>query len=96
MPSADFHKVYIKIESQTKIFTRCIEQDLGEVFSSASGICAAAAYTIQNGLTEKKLQIQTRGSKIMNHTIEIAWDGEGKPMLQGSRFTKSFEGILDL
>jgi diaminopimelate epimerase len=95
-PAADYTKVFVKLHSESSVFIKAIEPEVGEVFSSASAICATTAYCIANGLTAQKIYVETRGSRILAEKIEMTWGGAGKPILQSGKFTKIFTGSIDI
>lgn len=89
-------KVFIQLQGDNNIFIRTIEANVGEVFTSSSSIAASAVYCIHNGLTEQKISVQTRGSKILDERIEITWAGNGSAMIQSGKYTKVFLGQIDI
>jgi diaminopimelate epimerase len=89
-------KVFIQQQGDNNIFIRSIEANVGEVFTSSSSIAASAVYCIHNGLTEQKLSVQTRGSKILDERIEITWAGDGNSMIQSGKYNKVFSGQIDI
>jgi diaminopimelate epimerase len=92
----EFNINYVKINSKTEIFVRTIERGVGETLSCGSGVCASVAYCITQNLTEKIVKVITRGSDIMSSSLEVAWEGSGKPMLQAGSFTNVFEGEIEI
>ena len=95
-PDPEFNVHYVQVRARDDIFVRSIERGAGETMCCGSGACACAAYCITKGLTDKVMKVFTRGSDIMGDSLQVNWDGEGKPMLLGGGYTFVFTGEIEI
>lgn len=95
-PSDEYNIQYFQVRSNKEVFMRSIEKGTGETLSCGSGTCAVAAYCIKNGITTSPMKIVSRGSDIVDSFAEVAWEGEGKPMLLAGRYSFVFTGEIKI
>ena len=69
---------FVKVVSSKKIDVRFWERGVGMTLSSGSGSCAAAASSILNGLTERKVSVTTLAG-----TMGISWPKNDSIFLTG-------------
>jgi diaminopimelate epimerase len=67
------------------------ERGAGETLACGTGACAAVAVGIRLGLLDAKVDVQTRGGRLM-----IEWAGEGAPVLMTGDAETVFEGEIEL
>ena len=96
MPNDEYNVHYVQIRSRTEVFMRSIERGVGETLSCGTGTCAVGAYCIKNNLTDKNMKIMSRGSDILDTMAEIAWDGDGKPILLSGNYSFVFTGEIEI
>ncbi len=91
-----FNVHYVQVRSTNEVFMRSIEIGTGETLSCGSGSCAVAAYCIKNNLTTSPMKVISRGSDIMDTAANVAWEGEGKPMLLSGNYSFVYTGEIEL
>jgi diaminopimelate epimerase len=69
---------FIRVIDRTTIELRIWERGVGETFSSGTCSCAAAVASIINGLTERRVQVETPGGR-----MEVEWREDGEVVLTG-------------
>lgn len=69
---------FIRVIDRARIELRIWERGVGETFSSGTCSCAAAVASIINGLTERRLTVETPGGR-----MEVEWREDGEVILTG-------------
>lgn len=69
---------FIKVISQTEIEVRFWERGVGQTTSSGTGACAAVVACVLNGLTSRKVRVDTAGGM-----LEVDWPRNGEVTLTG-------------
>lgn len=69
---------FVKVVSRGEIEVRFWERGVGETMSSGTGSCAAVVACILNGLTNRKVRVQTPGGQ-----LEVSWPSEKEVTLTG-------------
>ena len=69
---------FVKVISRDEIVVRFWERGVGETMSSGTGSCAAAVACILNGLTNRKVRVQTPGGQ-----LEVSWPAGKEVTLTG-------------
>ena len=69
---------FVKVVSREEIEVRFWERGVGETMSSGTGSCAAAVACILNGLTNRKVSVQTPGGELI-----VAWPAGREVTLTG-------------
>jgi len=82
---------YMHIEDRRHIRLRVFERGSGETLACGTGACAAVAVGIARGLLDSPVEVQTRGGK-----LEIAWRGEGQPVMMTGPAETVYEGDIIL
>jgi len=82
---------YMQIEDRRHIRLRVFERGSGETLACGTGACAAVAVGIARGLLDSPVEVQTRGGK-----LEIAWRGEGQPVMMTGPAETVYEGDIIL
>ena len=95
-PDNEYNIQYFQVRTKKEVFMRSIEIGTGETLSCGSGTCAVAAYCIKNGITTSPMKIISRGSDIVDSYAEVAWEGEGKPMLLAGKYSFVFTGEVSI
>jgi diaminopimelate epimerase len=82
---------FMQIADRHRIRQRVFERGAGETLSCGTGACAAAAVGIARGLLDSPVSVHTRGGE-----LEIAWEGEGRPVMMTGPAQTVFEGEIDM
>ena len=69
---------FVRVISRSVIAVRFWERGVGPTMSSGTGSCAAAVASILNGLTERRVRVQTQAG-----VLEVAWPENGEVTLIG-------------
>jgi diaminopimelate epimerase len=69
---------FIRVIDRARIELRIWERGVGETFSSGTCSCAAAVASIINGLTQRRVQVETPGGR-----MEVEWREDGEVVLTG-------------
>jgi diaminopimelate epimerase len=69
---------FVKVISRKEIAVRFWERGVGHTLSSGTGSCAAAVASILNGLTERRVRVQTEAG-----SLQVAWRKNGQVLLTG-------------
>ena len=82
---------YMQIVDRGFIKLRVYERGAGETLSCGTGACAAAVSGIRLGLLNNKVHVATRGGG-----LDIAWAGDGAPVLLTGPAITVFHGEINL
>ncbi|MBS0512610.1 MAG: diaminopimelate epimerase [Proteobacteria bacterium] len=82
---------FMQVVDAHHIRLRVFERGAGETLACGTGACAAVVAGILRGLLESPVRVDTRGG-----ALEIAWPGEGAPVLMTGPATTVFEGEMEL
>lgn len=82
---------FMQVVDTHHIRLRVFERGAGETLACGTGACAAVVAGILRGLLESPVRVDTRGG-----ALEIAWAGEGSPVLMTGPAVTVFEGELEL
>ncbi len=69
---------FIRVLDRDSIELRIWERGVGETFSSGTCSCAAVVASIVNGLTERRVRVETPGGR-----IAVDWREDGEVVLTG-------------
>jgi len=69
---------FVKVISRKVIAVRFWERGVGHTMSSGTGSCAAVVASIVNGLTERRVRVQTAAG-----SLQVAWPENGQVLLTG-------------
>jgi len=82
---------FMQVVDRGHIRLRVYERGSGETLSCGTGACAAVVAGICRGLLDERVQVATHGG-----ILNIAWAGEGAPVLMTGPAISVFEGEIDL
>jgi diaminopimelate epimerase len=82
---------FMEIISASEIRLRVFERGVGETQACGSGACAAVVVGRLQGLLDEQVQVHLVGGD-----LEIAWAGEGQPVMMTGPTAKVFEGSIKL
>lgn len=84
---------FMQIVSRSHIKLRVFERGAGETLACGTGACAAVVAGVQRGLVDAgaRVRVTTRGGD-----LQIAWAGEGAPVLMTGPAVTVFEGTVVL
>jgi diaminopimelate epimerase len=69
---------FVKVISREEIAVRFWERGVGHTMSSGTGACAATVASILNGLTGRRVRVQTQAGSLL-----VAWPQNGEIILTG-------------
>ena len=70
---------FVRVNSRDDIEIRIWERGAGHTLSSGTGSCASAIAATLNGLTDRKVRVQTEGG-----TLRVYWRDDDRVMLTAS------------
>ena len=82
---------YMQVAGRHEIHLRVFERGAGETLACGTGACAAVVSGISAGLLDTPVRVRTRGGN-----LEIAWEGEGKPVWMTGPAQSVFEGEIEV
>ncbi|MDE1473225.1 diaminopimelate epimerase [Xenorhabdus bovienii] len=82
---------FMQIMNRSHIRLRVFERGAGETRACGSGACAAVAVGIQQDLLDSKVRVDLPGG-----SLQICWDGPGKPLYMTGPATHVYEGTIHL
>ncbi len=82
---------YMQVLDRSHIRLRVYERGAGETLSCGTGACAAVVTGIRRGLLDGRVHVVTRGG-----ALDIAWAGEGAPVLMSGPAITVFEGEINI
>ena len=82
---------FMQILNLHHIKLRVFERGSGETLSCGTGACAAVVSGILHGVLQSPVKVSTRGGE-----LNIAWQGEGQPVLMTGPATIVFDGEIEL
>jgi diaminopimelate epimerase len=69
---------FVRLVSKDELEVRFWERGVGHTMSSGTGACGATVAAILNGLTDRRVRVQTEAG-----TLEVAWPQDGPVTLTG-------------
>ena len=78
---------FMQVVDRHSIRLRVYERGAGETLACGTGACAAVVSGIRRGLLDSPVTVHARGG-----TLDIAWDGEGRPVWMTGPAVTVFEG----
>jgi diaminopimelate epimerase len=82
---------FMQVMDRHSICLRVFERGAGETLACGTGACAAVVSGIQRGLLDSPVKVQTRGGE-----LNIAWQGDGQPVMMTGPAVVVFEGEIEL
>ncbi|MBI5435505.1 MAG: diaminopimelate epimerase [Nitrosomonadales bacterium] len=82
---------YMQVVDRGHIRLRVYERGAGETLSCGTGACAAVVAGIRRGLLDERVHVATRGG-----VLDIAWAGDGAPVLMTGPAIAVFEGEINI
>lgn len=82
---------YMQLISPHHIRVRVYERGAGETLACGTGICAAVAAGIAQGVLQSPVRVDARGG-----SLSIAWAGGDAPIMMTGPATKVFESTIDI
>jgi diaminopimelate epimerase len=82
---------YMQVLDRGHIRLRVFERGAGETLSCGTGACAAVVAGIKRGLLDDHVQVATKGG-----VLNIAWAGDGAPVLMTGPAISVYTGEIDL
>ena len=82
---------YMQIVDRHHIKLRVYERGAGETLSCGTGACAAVVAGIRRGLLDDPVQVATKGG-----VLNIAWGGEGTPVMMTGPAITVYEGEINI
>jgi len=82
---------FMQVLDRNRIRLRVYERGAGETLSCGTGACAAVVAGIRRGLLDSPVQVATRGGM-----LNIAWAGDGEPVLMTGPAVSVFGGEITL
>jgi len=82
---------FMQVLDRTRIRLRVYERGASETLSCGTGACAAVAAGIKRGLLDDHVQVATKGG-----LLNIAWAGDGAPMLMTGPAISVYTGEITL
>jgi diaminopimelate epimerase len=82
---------FMQVVDRHAIRLRVYERGAGETLACGTGACAAAVAGIRRGLLDSPVRVATRGGE-----LNIAWAGDGQPVMMTGSAVRVFEGEIEL
>jgi len=82
---------FMQVLDRGHIRLRVYERGAGETLSCGTGACAAVVAGIKRGLLDERVQVATKGG-----VLNIAWAGDGAPVLMTGPAISVFTGEINL
>lgn len=82
---------YLQVLDRGHARVRVWERGAGETLACGSGACAAVVAGRLRGLLDENVAVRLRGG-----TLQIAWHGEGQPVMMTGPAVTVFDGEIDL
>lgn len=82
---------FMQVVDRHSIRLRVFERGAGETLACGTGACAAVVSGIQRGLLDSPVKVETRGGE-----LNIAWQGDGQPVMMTGPAVVVFEGEMEL
>jgi len=82
---------YMQVMGRREIRLRVFERGAGETLACGTGACAAVVAGIGAGLLDSPVTVHTHGGD-----LEIAWQGEGRPVWMTGPAQTVFEGEIEV
>ena len=82
---------FMQVVDREHIRLRVYERGAGETLSCGTGACAAVVTGIKRGLLKDRVQVATKGG-----TLNIAWAGNGQPVMMTGPAINVFSGEISI
>jgi diaminopimelate epimerase len=82
---------YMQVVDRANIRLRVWERGAGETPACGTGACAAVVAGVRRGLLDARVRVRTRGGM-----LDIAWDGDGRPVYMTGPAVAVFEGTWEV
>lgn len=82
---------FMQVHEPSHIELRVYERGAGETLACGTGACAAVVAGIRRGLLQSPVQVDMRGGR-----LQIAWQGDGHPVLLSGPAVTVFEGEIEV
>jgi len=82
---------FMQVLDRGHIKLRVYERGAGETLACGTGACAAVVAGVQRGLLGARVRVTTRGGD-----LNIAWAGEGEPVMMTGPAVTVFEGDVEI
>jgi len=82
---------YMQIVNRHHIKLRVYERGAGETLACGTGACAAVVHGIERGMLESPVTVSARGGD-----LQIAWAGDGEPVVMTGPALTVFEGEISI
>ena len=82
---------FMQVLNRHAVRLRVYERGAGETLACGTGACAAVVAGIRRGLLESPVQVEARGG-----VLNIAWEGEGSPVMMSGPAVSVYDGEVDL
>ena len=82
---------FMQVLARDRIALRVHERGSGETLACGSGACAAVVAGRQRGWLDERVSVQLPGG-----TLEIEWQGEGRPVFKTGPAATVYEGEIEL
>jgi diaminopimelate epimerase len=82
---------FMQVVDRGHIRLRVYERGAGETLSCGTGACAAVVAGIRRGLLDERVNVITKGG-----LLDIAWAGDGSPVLMTGPAITVFEGEINI
>ena len=82
---------FLQVVDEHNVRLRVFERGAGETLACGTGACAAVVVGIARGLLDSPVRVSTRGGE-----LNIAWNGEGTPVLMTGPAVTVFTGEIEL
>lgn len=82
---------FMQVVDRHHIRLRVFERGAGETLACGTGACAAVVSGMQRGLLDSPVTVQTHGGE-----LQIAWQGEGQPVMMTGPAVVVFDGEMEI
>ncbi|BAP58383.1 diaminopimelate epimerase [Candidatus Tachikawaea gelatinosa] len=82
---------FMEVINNKHIKIRVYERDIGETQACGSGACACVAYGYLNGFLSQKVKVDLLGG-----SLDIFWEGLGKPLFMIGSATHVYDGDINI
>jgi diaminopimelate epimerase len=82
---------FMQVVDKHTIKLRVYERGAGETLACGTGVCAAVAAGISQGVLQSPVEVYTHGGR-----LSVAWAGESEPLMMTGPAVKVFDGTIDI
>lgn len=82
---------FMQVVDAHHIKLRVFERGAGETLACGTGVCAAVAAGISQGLLQSPVDVHTHGGR-----LSVAWAGDGEPLMMTGPAVKVFDGTINI